>query len=158
MGVMYYKDANGNVYPVNKGPKGDIGPGGGAADVAAHEAKPNPHPQYLTPEEANTLPYLPLSGGAVSGDISLEWHTIKTALDVQTSTLTGNPAAAGGDITLNNSLNANGKTIHGLPEPNGPDQAVTKAYADTKWKMWTGTQAAYDAIATKDNNTLYVIV
>lgn len=27
-----------------------------------------------------------------------------------------------------------------------------------KWTKWTGNQAAYDAIVTKDPNTLYVIV
>ena len=26
-----------------------------------------------------------------------------------------------------------------------------------KWKMWSGTQVAYDAIVTKDNQTLYAI-
>lgn len=158
MGIMYYKDANGNVYPVNKGPKGDVGPGGGAQDVADHEAKADPHPQYLTLAEANGLAYLPLSGGNVSGDIGLDWHSLTTAWDVQTSNLTGNPDASGGDISLNNSINANGNTIYGLPTPVNADQVSTKAYADTKWKMWTGTQAAYDAISTKDPSTLYVIV
>jgi len=27
----------------------------------------------------------------------------------------------------------------------------------TKWQMWSGTQAAYDALPTKDVNTLYAI-
>ena len=166
MGVMYYKDANGNVYPINKGPKGDRGPGGGEKDVADHEAKPNPHDQYLTKQDAGTLyadkahthPYLPLTGGNVSGNVGLEWHSLTTIWDVQTSNLTGNPDASGGDITVNNALNANGNTIYGVPAPVSGDQVVNKDYVDTKWKMWTGSQAEYDAIPTKDPNTLYVIV
>lgn len=35
---------------------------------------------------------------------------------------------------------------------------ATQAESNLNWKRWTGTQAAYDAITTKDPNTLYVIV
>lgn len=47
--------------------------------------------------------------------------------------------------------------ISGVASPVNPDDAATKAYADTKWKAWSGTQAQYDAIVTKDPGTLYVV-
>jgi Collagen triple helix repeat (20 copies) len=34
---------------------------------------------------------------------------------------------------------------------------ASPAAAGSFWKMWTGTQAQYDALATKDPNTLYVV-
>ena len=36
---------------------------------------------------------------------------------------------------------------------------VDKSYVDTKmpYTMWSGTQAEYDAITTKDANTIYLI-
>ena len=43
-------------------------------------------------------------------------------------------------------------------DPTTALQAATKQYADLKWTRWTGTQAAYNAIVTKDPNTLYVVV
>ena len=42
-------------------------------------------------------------------------------------------------------------------DPTVPLQAATKQYTDQKWTRWTGNQAAYDAIGTKDPNTLYVV-
>lgn len=46
--------------------------------------------------------------------------------------------------------------------PAGPTGPAGPAGADgvdvnTHWTRWYGTQAAYDAITTKDVNTLYVI-
>jgi len=54
-----------------------------------------------------------------------------------------------------------GSASHKVVVNNDPAAAMevaTKRYTDTKWTMWTGTQAAYDAIGTKDANCLYVIV
>lgn len=31
-------------------------------------------------------------------------------------------------------------------------------HTGTYWKLWTGTQAQYDAVSPKDANTLYVVV
>jgi hypothetical protein len=38
--------------------------------------------------------------------------------------------------------------------PTGPPAASD----DTKWTRWSGTQAEYDAIVTKDPITLYVVI
>jgi hypothetical protein len=35
--------------------------------------------------------------------------------------------------------------------------ATGHIHTGTYWKQWSGTQAAYDAITTKDTNTLYVV-
>jgi hypothetical protein len=40
--------------------------------------------------------------------------------------------------------------------PTGP--AGPAAPAGTYWGLWSGTQAAYDALGTYDANTLYAIV
>jgi hypothetical protein len=54
----------------------------------------------------------------------------------------------------------------GIQGPAGPAQdlgpltarvTAVETTANAAWKRWTGTQASYDAIATKDANTLYVI-
>jgi hypothetical protein len=48
-------------------------------------------------------------------------------------------------------------TVPAFPLPL-PGNAIPKSYADsTYWHYWTGTQAQYDAIATKDAHTLYAI-
>lgn len=39
-----------------------------------------------------------------------------------------------------------------------PTDLATKQYTDTKWGMWSGTQAEFDALGTKDGTTLYVII
>ena len=37
-------------------------------------------------------------------------------------------------------------------------EVYTKEQCDERFmKMWSGTQAQYDALAVKDNNTLYII-
>ena len=36
--------------------------------------------------------------------------------------------------------------------------AALQASAESRWKRWTGSQAAYDAISPKDTDTLYVVV
>ncbi len=41
--------------------------------------------------------------------------------------------------------------------PTQPNSIATKAYADTKAGLWTGTQAEYDALGVYDNQTLYCI-
>jgi hypothetical protein len=48
-------------------------------------------------------------------------------------------------------------TVPAFPPPLDGN-AIPKSYADsTYWHYWTGTQAQYDAIATKDAHTLYAI-
>ena len=46
-----------------------------------------------------------------------------------------------------------------LPVDVNPDQAlsVMSEYAHTGLSFWSGTQAEYDAITTKDDNTIYFI-
>ena len=44
--------------------------------------------------------------------------------------------------------------IYGTLPGGGPDNAVTSDFITTIWK---GTQAEYDAIDTKDENTMYLI-
>ncbi|MGI9447563.1 MAG: phage upper tail fiber protein [Pirellulales bacterium] len=41
--------------------------------------------------------------------------------------------------------------------PTQPNSISTKAYADTKAGLWTGTQAEYDALGIYNNQTLYCI-
>ena len=53
------------------------------------------------------------------------------------------------------SIPPGGTTGQVLGKSSATDYAV--GYGDY-WKMWAGNQAAYDAIGTKDNNTLYVVV
>jgi len=45
--------------------------------------------------------------------------------------------------------------IHLPADPTQPLQAATKQYVDAR--IWTGTQAAYNAIGTKDPTVLYVV-
>lgn len=46
------------------------------------------------------------------------------------------------------------KGPQGDPGTPAPQDAVTSTTVE---KIWTGTQAAYDGIATKDPTTLYII-
>jgi hypothetical protein len=79
-----------------------------------------------------------------------------------------------GKVTLANSVTVQGDVIAEWVEgqyggwfsgavscdvvPTTGDHLTNKTYVDTKWTMWTGTQAAYDAIGTKDPNTLYAVI
>jgi hypothetical protein len=48
-------------------------------------------------------------------------------------------------------------TVPAFPPPL-PGNAIPKSYADsTYWHYWSGTQAQYDALPTKDDHTLYAI-
>ena len=55
------------------------------------------------------------------------------------------------------SIPPGGTTAQVLNKTSATDYAVAWA-AGTYWGMWSGTQAAYDAIGTKDDNTLYVVI
>lgn len=56
----------------------------------------------------------------------------------------------------------NSMVLNSIGTPVASSDATTKSYVDNavtqKWTMWTGNQAAYNAIITKDPNTLYVVV
>jgi hypothetical protein len=68
--------------------------------------------------------------------------------------------ALGGPLLINpkTSLSINSKKITALAAGTATTDAVNKSQLDTKWTMWSGTQAAYDAVGTKDPNTLYVVI
>lgn len=48
--------------------------------------------------------------------------------------------------------------VDNTTDANKPVSTAQATAIATKWTMWTGTQVAYDAIVTKDPNTLYVVV
>lgn len=50
-----------------------------------------------------------------------------------------------------------GGTLQLNQAPTAANHAARKAEVDTKWTMWSGTQATFDAIGTKDPSTLYAI-
>lgn len=68
---------------------------------------------------------------------------------------TGATGATGSTGPTGAGVAAGGTTDQGLVKTSGTDYAT--GWVDV-WKRWSGTQAAYDAIGTKDANTLYVII
>lgn len=103
--------------------------------------------------------YLSAGGGTVAGDISVEsiedTNTLtitNTGINISGKTNNDLIAAAGGTTTL--------KTINGESLLDSGDITIpaptVNAASGTK-TIWTGTQSEYDAVDTKDANTLYFI-
>ena len=63
---------------------------------------------------------------------------------------TGAVTLVKGDVGLGN--------VDNTSDTNKYVQGVRETRANTNTKIWTGTQAQYDAIGTKDANTLYFII
>jgi len=59
-------------------------------------------------------------------------------------------------IEFRKNLSMANNRIRLVGDPLGPDEAANKKYVDAKWTQVT--QAQYDALVTKDPNTLYIIV
>ena len=57
--------------------------------------------------------------------------------------------------TMAGDLVVGGHLVKGLGDPQAPADAATRAYVDSR--IWFGTQAAYDAIGSKDSSVLYVV-
>lgn len=147
MGVMYYKDENGNVYPINKGPRGDVGPSGSEQDIINHEAKPNPHNQYqLRSEKGNANGYAPLD--AQSKVPSVHLPTMVT--DHQT--LTGRSSE---DAHPQSSITG---LTDALAEKATLSHTHTATQVNGVWRYWVGSQEQYNAVSPKDIYTLYVVI
>lgn len=90
-------------------------------------------------------------GGVLSADRTLNVGAgsgitvAADAISVDTGTIATRAFA---DAKVANSITGGSTTV-------APSQASTKTYIDSR--IWTGTQAAYDAIGTKDPTVLYVI-
>lgn len=172
MGVMYYRDAAGNYHPVNKGPKGDKGDKGdpgltGPLDILTDVTAPpsTPSGKFLgtvstgswgavdppasISQDAADARYVNVSGDTVDGVLILNdrlYVNAKTTItgDLESEWLLSN---YGGDF--------GGFRITSVGVPIATDDAANKIYVDGR--IWKGTQAAYNAIAVKDPNVLYVI-
>jgi hypothetical protein len=70
------------------------------------------------------------------------------------STASATYVAKAGSV-MSGALDMGSNRIYNLGEPDAADHAATKAYTDSR--IWTGTQAQYDAIGTKDPTVLYVV-
>jgi hypothetical protein len=123
------------------GPKGDIGNTGpaGPTGPTGPAGAPKDPATTVTDSYANA----DSSTAGVSDKYAREDHGHKVLTgNVVPSDLAASPASGTSDYL------ARADHVHALP-----DAAEVGA-----WKKWTGTQAEYDAIATKDPNTLYVVV
>ena len=89
-----------------------------------------------------------------SGNIAVQ-PTLVSGTNIKT--VNGTSLLGSGDITVGGSVSIDNSTI----TKNGSDQLQTVAVKDNNGgnaiKTWTGTKAQYDAITTKDANTLYNI-
>ena len=89
----------------------------------------------------------------------------QAAADARYVNITG-PETLTGNFTVTGSITAGSITTSGPVSVGGPitnvstpvanTDAANKAYVDSR--IWSGTQAAYNAIVTKDPTVLYVIV
>ena len=76
---------------------------------------------------------------------------------VHTNTIDSNPPDSA-DIAVGVSLNMQGNWIYGTHTPTNTDHVATKGYVDARTPpIVMLTQAAYDALGTKDPNTLYMV-
>ena len=137
----------------DKGDKGDIGLPGSSqtldslTDVTAPSNTPvgkllgttgvgawgavDPPVTGLTQAQAD-LRYLKLTGGSLSGSLGM----------------TGALSALG--------VSAGGAKVTAVATPTATTDGANKSYVDGR--IWTGTQAGYDAIPAKDPTVLYVVV
>ena len=115
-------------------------------------------------DAVTAIPGVVADTGAVTAGLAA--HT--SALDPHTAYLTNTRGDARYPLTTDPRLtNARTPTAHKTSHATGGGDAITPAdigaataahnHDGTYWRMWSGTQAAYDAIATKDPNTLYAI-
>ena len=159
MPVFKYWDPNSLSYKklsfLQKGDKGDPGPPGppggeGSLDSLSDVSAPPSTPAGKVLGTTSTGAWEPVD------------HVDETALDAKYVQLTGSEMTGGltttlliaQDIISWGGMQANG-TVRSMSEPVEDDDAATKAYVDGR--IWSGSQAEYDAIATKDPTVLYVI-
>jgi hypothetical protein len=205
------------------GPQGPDGPAGSDANVADHEAAPDPHPQYATDAAVTTArdqaysytdgqldghesapdPHPQYGSGllsigappALTPDIAgatgvglkaARWDHVHNVPAGPPTAVLGPDSnnSEGSAATFARSDHVHSFAIGGLPVALGPSAnsgtggafsrhdhvhpyptaaqvgaaATAHAHTGVYWGLWTGTQAAYDAIGTKDANTLYVVV
>lgn len=171
MPALKYWDADTETYKElfsgqkgDKGDKGDPGPPGsggpldGLSDVSAPDSTPvgkvlgttgigvwgpiDPPPTGLSQAAADAR-YVNITGPeTLTGDL-----TVSAAFTAGT--------VSSGSVTSTGGVAAGGK-VTGVTTPTASNDGANKAYVDSR--IWSGTQAAYNAIAVKDPTVLYVIV
>ena len=97
-----------------------------------------------------------VNGVAVSNAIATKQDTLVSGTNIKT--INGTSLLGSGDIVIQSAPNLDNKSI----TKNTADElqtigVINQNNTTTAIKTWTGTLAQYNAIATKDNNTLYNI-
>jgi len=113
--------------------------------------------EYLTNENGN---FTEDPGGLiVNGTIWTDTMSVDQDLTIGRDVYVNAGRVLAWNFRMNNNSPGTGKV---LTSSDNSGSAVWQTPAlppdGTYWKLWTGNQAAYDAIGTKDNNTLYVVV
>jgi hypothetical protein len=154
MPVLMFEDEEGNFLPLLGAEKGDPGPQGPQGPPGKDGAPGGFGP--LDDLQDVTAPASTPVGKLLGTTATGKWGPV----DPPVTGLTQADADARyvnvtGDA-MTGSFGMGGFRIFGLGEPITADHAATKAYVDGR--IWSGTQAQYDAIPTKDPTVLYVVV
>lgn len=109
-----------------------------------------------TPGAGSVAPgqYLPLTGGYMTGVVNGDGWGFDSG---RNGYLLGDYLGASYNSTTQmwNDLDMDYSRVRNLPVPISTGDATNKAYVDAR--IWFGTQAAYNAIGTKDPTVLYVV-
>jgi hypothetical protein len=150
----------------DKGDKGDQGvPGGfGPLDQLTDVSAPanTPVNKVLGTTAIGTWgPIDPPPTGLQQADADLRYvnvtgdESMAGSLTVGGNIITGTGAVRGLTLESNGGVRVAGKATQ-MTAPTAVDDGANKAYVDGR--IWSGTQAQYNAIVTKDPTVLYVIV
>jgi hypothetical protein len=111
--------------------------------------------EYLTNENGN---FTEDPGGLiVSGTIWTDTMSVDQNLSVGADIFASAGRVVVQDFRMDSNSPGNGKVLTSDASGNATWQ-TSPLHTGVYWGLWTGNQAAYDAIGTKDPNTLYVVV
>jgi len=98
-----------------------------------------------------------IPAGGTDGQVLTKTSSVNYEVAWETPTV-------GGGVTIHNDLTGRSTSdahpvsaVTGLQTALDGKAATGHTHTGTYWGLWTGTQIAYDAIGTKDSNTLYVV-
>lgn len=103
-----------------------------------------PSTAYLTSYVDDAVSaYLPLTGGSITGNLSVSGTTTAATLTATTLTATTSTLGTATATTLTATLNANSQVISNVATPVASTDAVNKAYADAAGSAPPGTIVMY---------------
>lgn len=141
--LKYRNPVDGEFYPLTgSGPTGPAGPSG---------------EMFVQPDEPDVGSEAVPAEFWVDTDDESGSDSLVAVLDAKGDLLAGTgpdvaarvPVGSDGQVLTADSAQATGVKWGAVP---------THTHTGTYWGLWTGNQAAYDAIVTKDPNILYVVV